>query len=177
MTDRTTEKKAKKSLMEKIKKSRMNLKAVDGRRYSYEMSGMDLSGEYMVWVWLENANLSGANLSGVNASCAQLSFANLSGANLSGTNFEGGALYHANLSGANLEGSELYNVTLEGANLIGANLIRANLEYTNLKNATVLKAIFGNNQGIDEDLKAALIEKGAIFEDAPGDRSSVLTPV
>ena len=83
----------------------------------------------------------------------------------------------SDLSGANLRGSDLNGADLSGADLHGANLSVANLSEANFENAIVLNARFGQNQGIDETLKAALIEKGAIFEDSPGDRSRVLTPV
>ncbi|MGL4499539.1 MAG: pentapeptide repeat-containing protein [Planktothrix sp.] len=131
---------------------------------------------------LRGANLRGANLRGTNLRMADLRTADLRGADLRGADLYGADLYGADLSGANLHGADLSGADLSGADLRGANLetaylIKATLENTNLKNATVLKAIFGNNEGIDEALKAALIEKGAIFQDAPGDRSSVLTPV
>lgn len=36
---------------------------------------------------------------------------------------------------------------------------------------------FGYNAGISGALKRDLIARGAIFEDSPGDRAEVLTPV
>ncbi len=59
----------------------------------------------------------------------------------------------------------------------GANLSGANLSGANLSGATVENAIFGDNQGISPAMKRDLIERGAIFEDSPGDRSRVLTRV
>ncbi len=76
-----------------------------------------------------------------------------------------------NLSDANLSGAYLI-----GADLIGADLSRANLSDVILSDANVENARFGNNQGISEPIKHDLIQKGAIFEDSPGDRSSILLP-
>ncbi|MFM6036224.1 MAG: pentapeptide repeat-containing protein [Sphaerospermopsis kisseleviana] len=80
-------------------------------------------------------------------------------------------------AGADLSGADLRVADLSGANLSGANLSRANLSRANLSGATVENAIFGDNQGISPAMKRDLIERGAIFEDSPGDRSCVLTRV
>ena len=69
----------------------------------------------------------------------------------------------ANLNVANLEGANLRDANLNGANLRGANLRGANLNVANLNGAKVEKALFGNNEGIDEEMKADLIKRGAIF--------------
>jgi uncharacterized protein YjbI with pentapeptide repeats len=75
---------------------------------------------------------------------------------------------HTNLSDANLSDSSLID-----ANLIGANLIGVNLRDANVKGAK-----FGNNLGISKSMKQDLIERGAIFDDAPpGDRSKSRTLV
>jgi uncharacterized protein YjbI with pentapeptide repeats len=95
-----------------------------------------------------------------------LSAANLSGANLSGADFFG-----INLSGANLTGANLSGANLTGANLSGANLTGDNLSGANLTGANVREARFEFAYGIPELLKQELIARGAIFDDAPGDRS------
>jgi uncharacterized protein YjbI with pentapeptide repeats len=75
---------------------------------------------------------------------------------------------HTNLSDANLSDASLID-----ANLIGANLIGVNLRDANVKGAK-----FGNNLGISKSMKQDLIERGAIFDDAPpGDRSQSRTLV
>ena len=57
----------------------------------------------------------------------------------------------------------LLNANLNGANLEHTNLFCANLKGAILFSATVEKARFGNNEGIDEEMKADLIKRGAIF--------------
>ncbi|NES44087.1 pentapeptide repeat-containing protein [Moorena sp. SIO2C4] len=157
-----------------------------------KLSGTNLSGGY-----LSGANLSGANLRGANLSDgyliradlrgAKLSGAKLRGAKLSGAKLRDADLIRAYLSGADLRGADLIRADLRGADLRGADLrgaylIRAYLIYTNLSDANLSGAVvknarFGNNSGIDESLKRDLIQRGAIFEDLPGDRSKSLTPI
>ncbi|HLO83835.1 MAG TPA: hypothetical protein VK203_02315 [Nostocaceae cyanobacterium] len=48
--------------------------------------------------------------------------------------------------------------------------------HTNFSNANLSFAT-KDNIGISEGLERDLIRRGAIFEDSPGDRSSILTPV
>ena len=91
--------------------------------------------------------------------------------NLSGVDLSDADLSGAKLSGADLSGADLSRANLSGANLSGADLSGADLSGANVENAR-----FGNNQGISELIKHDLIEKGAIFEDSPGDRSSILLP-
>ena len=45
-----------------------------------------------------------------------------------------------------------------------------------LSGVNVNKAKFSYNQGISEAMKRDLIQRGAIFEDSPGDRAKVLVP-
>jgi Pentapeptide repeats (8 copies) len=118
----------------------------------------------------------GRNLSKADLSKADLSKANLSGVYLNRANLSGANLNRANLSGANLSGANLSGANLSAADLRGANLFRANLNRAKLFGAYVENARFGYNQGISESLKQELIRRGAIFEDAPGDRSSILSP-
>jgi len=75
--------------------------------------------------------------------------------------------YHADLSRADLR----------GADLRGADLSRADLRGADLSVIQVEKTRFRNNLGITEDLKKDLINRGAIFEDSPGDRSRILTRI
>ncbi|HEY9906381.1 MAG TPA: pentapeptide repeat-containing protein, partial [Thermosynechococcaceae cyanobacterium] len=76
----------------------------------------------------------------------------------------------ANLSLANLSG-----VNLSLANLSEASLNGVNLSLANLSEAVVVFARFEAARGISEESKRDLIQRGAIFEDAPGDRSEVPT--
>jgi transcriptional regulator with XRE-family HTH domain len=124
-----------------------------------DLSGVDLSG-----VDLRDADLSGADLSGANLSGADLRDANLRDANLRDAN-----LRDADLSGADLRGADLRGADLSGANLSGAYLRDANLSGANLSGANVKNARFGNNPGIDEYAKRELKQRGAIFEDSPGE--------
>ncbi|HCF28561.1 MAG TPA: hypothetical protein DEV81_15475, partial [Cyanobacteria bacterium UBA11049] len=85
--------------------------------------------------------------------------ANLSGANLLG----------ANLRRANLLGANLRYANLSGADLRGANLIRANLSDANVKNTE-----FGWNDGLSEEMKLDLKQRGAIFQDSPGEPAAIV---
>ena len=115
------------------------------------------------------------NLSDTNLSDTNLSSANLFGANLSSANLSSANLFGANLSSANLSSANLFGANLSSANLFGANLFGANLFGANLSDAKVENARFGNNPGITEDAKRELKQRGAVFEDSPGDRSKVTT--
>ena len=146
------------------------------------LKGADLEGSNLINATLKDADLEVAHLKNANLENARLDNAylfgaslintNLKDANLSNTNLIGTELINANLVGANLSGANLSNANLVGANLsgadlsnadlFGANLTRVQFEHTNLKNT-----LFGKNSGIDKDLKADLIKRGAIFEDSP----------
>ncbi|MBO3463023.1 pentapeptide repeat-containing protein [Aetokthonos hydrillicola] len=158
------------------------------------LSGANLSGADLSSADLSRANLSGANLSDANLSRAYLHDViidsatrisdkwrlvweivnqgsegrDLSGANLSGTN-----LSYANLRDANLSYANLSYANLSGAYLRDANLSGANLRDANLISAKVEKALFIETKGLTEDMKQNLKQRGAIFEDSPGDRSEV----
>jgi uncharacterized protein YjbI with pentapeptide repeats len=69
-------------------------------------------------------------------------------------------------STAYLIGANLSNANLSNANLIETNLSGANLSNTNIKNTR-----FVYNIGISDSTKQNLIDRGAIFDDSPGDRS------
>ncbi|MDJ0677975.1 MAG: pentapeptide repeat-containing protein [Calothrix sp. MO_167.B42] len=131
-----------------------------------DLSHTDLSHADISHGDLSGANLSGANLSGADLSHANLTFANLSGADLSGSHLSGAYLGHANLSHAKLSGASLIFADLSGADLSDADMSGANVE----------NARFGNNPGIFASIKNNLIQRGAIFEDSPGDNSQVLIP-
>jgi uncharacterized protein YjbI with pentapeptide repeats len=136
------------------------------------LKGVNLNRADLRFANLNSADLSGANLSGANLNSADLSGANLSGANLNSANLSG-----ANLSGANLNRANLLFADLNGANLNGVYLIYADLSGTNLSGTNVENAQFVYNKGISELMRRDLIDRGAIFEDAPGDRSESKTLV
>ncbi len=149
------------------------------------LSGANLSGANLIGAILSGADLSDANLIGTNLSRANLSGAILSDADLSGVDLSDADLSDANLSGTNLIGADLSDANLSGADLIGANLSGvdlsdadlsdANLSGADLIGAVVEKSRFGANVGLTEDMKLDLKQRGAIFEDFPGDRSGVLS--
>jgi uncharacterized protein YjbI with pentapeptide repeats len=141
----------------------------------YDFSNADLSRADLRDVNLSGANLSGANLSGASLFWADLFEAdlfesNLSGAELFESNLSGSNLSGANLMGANLSGAELFESNLSGSNLSGANLMGANLS-----GADVTNARFSSSYGISLELKQDLQNRGAIFEDASGDRELVMS--
>ncbi|NEQ58411.1 MAG: pentapeptide repeat-containing protein [Moorea sp. SIO4A1] len=146
-----------------------------------DLSDADLSGAELRLAYLSGANLSDADLRSADLRraklfSAKLFSADLSGANLSGANLIDANLIDANLIGANLIGANLSRANLSRANLIDANLSGAKLSGANLIGAEVKNAQFGYNSGIDQSMKGDLIQRGAIFEDLPGDRSESLTP-
>ena len=61
------------------------------------------------------------------------------------------------------------------ANMRSLENIRIVLNGADLRGAKVENARFGNNPGIDEDAKLELKQRGAIFEDSPGERSKIPT--
>ncbi|AFZ61281.1 pentapeptide repeat-containing protein [Anabaena cylindrica FACHB-243] len=154
------------------------------------LSGADLSGANLIVADLSgatlwSANLNGANLTFANLSGADLTFANLNAANLNAANLIGATLWGANLNAANLIGADLSGATLWSANLSGATLWSANLSGADLRSADlrsadltstkVENAQFKETSGITEDAKRELKQRGAIFEDSPGDRSKIPT--
>ena len=141
-----------------------------------DLSGADLSGADLSGAHLSDANLIPDDLSYDYLIAAYLIVAELIVAHLSAAHLSVGDLIGANLSDANLSDANLSGAYLIGADLIGADLSRANLSDVILSDANVENARFGNNQGISEPIKHDLIQKGAIFEDSPGDRSSILLP-
>ena len=152
-----------------------------------DLNGTNLSFTDLSGANLFGANLTNANLDGVKLSFAKLSFVRLISANLSGTNLTNADLFGADVSCANLRGANLNGANLSDANpcftdLTGADLSDANLRFTDLtgadlSNADVKNTRFGFNLGISEYMKQDLIERGAIFEDSPGDRSEDRTLV
>ena len=87
-----------------------------------DLSGVDLSQDYLF-----EANLSGTNLRGANLSRACLIGANLSRANLSGANLRGAYLSRANLLYANLRQAQLMGASLRETNLSNADLFEAEI--------------------------------------------------
>jgi uncharacterized protein YjbI with pentapeptide repeats len=170
------------------------------------LSGANLTGANLRETRLSEANLSGANLTGASLSEAVLIRAELSeailskaelneavliGARLIGANLTGANLYRANLTGArlvranltgarliraNLSEANLSEANLTGVNLSEANLYRADLSKANLTGAIVENCNFGEGLGLSASEKSELKRKGAIFNDAPGDRSRTLSP-
>ena len=157
----------------------------------------DLSGADLRWANLSGSDLRSANLGGAyqfrldtskaNLEWADLSTANLSESNLreftlSRVNLSGANLDRANLQGADLSGTNLRRANLQGADLSGANLDRADLRGATLDGAdirevSVTAARFGLGIGLSGRERRELKAKGAIFEDAPGDRAFTPVPV
>ena len=116
------------------------------------LSGVDLSEEFLSRAYLYKGNLSGADLHEGNLSEAFLYYADLHEANLCKGNLRNANIEKANLSGANLRGAVLsgailYETNLSGADLSGADLgwaglYEANLRGVNLKEACLIGASF-----------------------------------
>jgi uncharacterized protein YjbI with pentapeptide repeats len=160
------------------------------------LRGADLRGANLRGTDLHEANLYGANLRGADLREANLHGANLYGANLRGADLRGTDLHGANLHGANLRGANLHGANLHGANLREANLHGADLRgadlrgdflretdlreadlfNANLYDAIVEQADFSGSRGLSKADKLDLIRRGAIFNDALGDRESSPSP-
>lgn len=97
----------------------------------------DLSGANLSQDYLFEANLSSTNLSGANLSRACLIGANLSRANLSGANLRGAYLSRANLLYANLRRAQLVGASLRETNLSNADLFEAQIVGADLALANV----------------------------------------
>ena len=159
-----------------------------------DLSDTDVSGTHLEEANLRGANLEEANLLGANLKRVILQSSILQGAILLGVILQGAILLGAILLGfillevillgvileranrqrgileelledesvtpTNLRGADLEGADLEGANLRGANLRGANLEEANVESAQ-----FGNKIRMSKEMKADLIERGAIFND------------
>jgi uncharacterized protein YjbI with pentapeptide repeats/DNA-binding Xre family transcriptional regulator len=159
------------SVAEKIDKWDLVKAIVDRRITDRNLSDADLSDADLRGANLKRANLSDADLRGANLRRANLSDADLSDADLSDADLSSVNLSDADLRRSDLSDADLRRSDLRGANLSGANLFYANLRGADLSGADVKKTRFGDNQGISESMKLDLKLRGAIFEDAPGDRS------
>lgn len=131
---------------------------------------IDLAGGNFLATELSSVELSGANLTHSNFRGANLTDADLSEAILNYTRFSGADLSGAYLGNANLQQADFYRSSLALANLIGADLRGANLQdvnltQTNLSGALVTGTQFGNNEGMTPEIKANLLERGAIFSE------------
>ncbi len=156
------------------------------------MRGVDLSNAQLTDADLSGALLVGANLRGADLQNARLFRANLSDAVLEGSNLDDTKLSRAYLSSANLKnvtlnraemtevvllraclhGAELCHALLNRAylneadlsevNLSDANFSSANLTRVKLQGAQVIATRFEGSLGVDEGLRDALSQRGAI---------------
>lgn len=161
-----------------IEQREINLQGTDLREANLQkayLKGACLQQVYLGGAYLQQAKLQKANLQGADLRGADLRGANLKGANLQGAYLQRAYLRGASLQQANLEQSNLRRANLRGADLKGANLQqaylrgtdlkRAYLQGANLQQANLQFAQFGHNQGISKEVKADLIQRGAIFHD------------
>ena len=117
--------------------------------------------------WIRENDGIDLQLSSVNLRGADLREADLFRASLRGANLREAYLFGANLSSADLSSADLSEADLSGANLSSANLFRANVPQTR----------FSLTKGLLEEQRRDLVERGAIFEDAPGEESFTRSPV
>jgi uncharacterized protein YjbI with pentapeptide repeats len=136
-----------------------------------------LNGAKLIEANLNHADLNHADLTDTNFNRAKLCHTNLSGAILIVADLSDASLHHANLNRADLTNSNLSNADLSNTDLRNAKLMLANLSGANLSGADVNHAQFGNNLGISKSMKQNLIDRGAIFDEASGDRSESKIPV
>jgi uncharacterized protein YjbI with pentapeptide repeats len=117
--------------------------------------GVNLSGAYLPWVVLSEANLSKVNLVGGDLSEAYLNGANLSQAYLNKANLSYAELIGANLRGADLSNANLGVTDLSEATLTWTNLSETNLSSANLSGANLVGAKFTNLDLSRADLSGA----------------------
>lgn len=130
-----------------------------------DLAGVQFRGASLSGLDLSNVDLSDANLRGADLTDAELSEANLSDTKLGGADLSGADLGSANLRNADLHKASLALSNLSGADLTYANLRDTNLSQTNLNGVHVEGAIFSHNTGLSDDVKATLVEKGAIVDE------------
>ena len=127
---------------------------------------------------LINADLSKVDLRRGNLRKTNFNKANLERAFLNNADLTQAKLIETNLRYANLRDANLVNARFIGANLTDSNLIGANLIDADLSGANVKNAKFGHNQGISDEMRRNLEQRGAIFVDEPPrEDSRVLVPV
>ncbi len=97
-----------------------------------DLSGVNLSQDYLFEANLSDTNLSGANLSRACLIGADLSRANLRGANLRGAYLSRANLLYANLRQAQLVGASLRETNLSNADLFEAQIVGADLALADL---------------------------------------------
>ncbi|MBW4523343.1 MAG: pentapeptide repeat-containing protein [Scytolyngbya sp. HA4215-MV1] len=131
---------------------------------------------------LSDADLRGANLSEAVLRSAFLSGTDLSGAFLRSADLREAVLFEADLRGADLRGAflsraNLFDADLSGTDLSDADLRGAFLSRVALRDAVVVNAQFGQGIGLSQAKKQDLAMRGAIFDDASGDRESMYAPI
>ena len=107
---------------------------------------------------LKEASLTRTYLAGVNLDRAVLDKGDLSAANLLHSYWKHTSAIHAYLNRAYVN-----DVDLDDANLTQADLRAADLTQTNLSNAVVEATRFGDNRGLSQEARQALLEGGAVF--------------
>lgn len=111
-----------------------------------DLSGANLSQNYLFEANLSGTNLSGANLSRACLIGADLSRANLTGADLHGAYMDKANLLYANLKQARLTGASLRESNLSYADLFETEVSEADLEMANLSGTCLVVNISATQQ-------------------------------
>lgn len=127
----------------------------------HDLSHCNFSHNLFIETKLNGCNLSYCNLNGANLKNAQLCGAVLTGASLCGAELHNARLNRAKLCQANLSGANL-----TGSNLRYATLKKVKLSDTIFNDVKVENAIFESCDGLTEDIKRTLKNRGAIFKDS-----------
>jgi len=130
-----------------------------------DLSSQDLSNKNFSHHNLTRTNLNGSDLSNCCLNGANLQDAHIHGANLTYATLCGAKLPNAKLNGADLRWADLTGADLGEADLRRCNFRDAKLRNTNLSGAKVQGALFQSCEGLTEDLKHDLKNRGAIFKD------------
>jgi uncharacterized protein YjbI with pentapeptide repeats len=134
----------------------------------HDLSNYNLSHNLFIGTKLNGCNLSYSNLNGANLKNTQLCGADLTGASLCGAK-----LHHAKLNGANLCQANLAGANLTGSDLRYATLKKVKLNDTIFNDVKVENAVFESCDGLTEDIKRTLKNRGAIFKDSISEAGNI----
>ncbi len=109
--------------------------------------------------------LNGCTCEHTHFDAANLEDAQLYGASLTNATFCGTNLIHAQLVGADLTKADLSGANLEGADIRRCIFKQANLSNANLRDTNVKGSQFINCQGLTQDMRRDLRNKGASVSD------------
>ena len=134
---------------------------------SENLSNQNLANKNLRYADLKNTNSPGHNCDNSHFDAADLGQAELSGASLKNTTCCGTIFVRAKLINADFSEANLSSADFSEANLSRSTFDKSILTHCNFNNANVTKAKFINCQGLTEDDKRYLRQRGAIVKNFP----------